>query len=71
MTEHYTKNTESVTHWCNRCGRPTDHKVSAGRLGRCMEHESKVPRAKIPKLKLPAEPQQGELFPQRHGRDAG
>jgi hypothetical protein len=40
VTEHYTTNTESVTRFCNRCGRPTQHRVSGGRVGRCMEHES-------------------------------
>jgi hypothetical protein len=38
VSEHYTKNTESVTRWCNRCARDTQHSVSAGRIGRCMEH---------------------------------
>jgi hypothetical protein len=38
MSWHYTKNTESVTQWCNTCGRPTQHAVSAGRLGGCTEH---------------------------------
>jgi len=37
MTEHYPKSTESVTKWCNRCSRPTQHAVSNGRVGRCME----------------------------------
>jgi hypothetical protein len=40
MSEHYTTNTESVTHWCNRCRKLTQHRVSGGRLGGCMEHES-------------------------------
>lgn len=42
MTEHYTTNTESVTRWCNRCGKPTQYKVSGGRVGRCTEHESET-----------------------------
>jgi hypothetical protein len=40
MPEHNTRNTESVTAWCNHCGKPTQHKVSDGRRGRCMEHEA-------------------------------
>ncbi len=40
MTEHYTAGTESVLAWCNKCGRATRHAVSAGRRGRCMEHEA-------------------------------
>lgn len=37
MTEHYTLNTESVTAWCNKCCNLTQHIVSGGRRGRCME----------------------------------
>ena len=40
MAEHYTSNTESVTRWCNHCGRPTQHTVSGGRVGRCLEHDA-------------------------------
>lgn len=40
MTEHYTRNTESVTKWCNRCDRLTQHQVHDARVGRCLEHES-------------------------------
>ena len=40
MTEHYTANTESVTRWCNQCGRGTQHTVSGGRVGRCLEHDA-------------------------------
>lgn len=39
MSEHFTRNTESVTRWCNKCGRVTEFAVSAGRLGRCTEHD--------------------------------
>ncbi len=40
MPEHYTRNTLEATKWCNRCGRPTQHAVSGGRIGRCLEHEA-------------------------------
>lgn len=40
MAEHYTANTESVTRWCNQCGRFTQHDVSGGRAGRCLEHDA-------------------------------
>lgn len=46
MTEHYTRNTESVTKWCNKCGRPTQFAVSCGRVGRCTEHEPPAETAK-------------------------
>jgi len=38
MTEHYTRNTESVSAWCNKCNRVTQYAVSDGRRGRCLEH---------------------------------
>jgi hypothetical protein len=40
MAHHFTENTESVTQWCNACGRNTTHGVSGGRAGRCMEHDA-------------------------------
>jgi len=40
MAEHYTRSTESATRWCNRCGKRTQHIVSGGRIGRCLEHEA-------------------------------
>lgn len=40
MTEHYTRNTESVTRHCNHCNRQTQHTVSDGRVGRCLEHNA-------------------------------
>jgi hypothetical protein len=45
MTEHYTRNTESATAWCNRCGRFTQHKVSDGRLAHCIDLEHPAPPA--------------------------
>ena len=41
MPEHYTRNTESVTAWCNVCRRETQHRVDGGRRGPCLEHEAK------------------------------
>lgn len=40
MAEHFTLATEETTQWCNRCARRTQHAVSAGRIGRCLEHEA-------------------------------
>ena len=40
MAEHYTRSTESVTKFCNTCGRITEHSVSDGRVGRCKEHHA-------------------------------
>lgn len=67
MTEHYTANTESVTKWCNHCARSTRHAVSAGRVGRCMEHEApartKQQESRARELADRAEAEkQGDLF---------
>lgn len=35
MTEHYTKNTVSVSAWCPKCRKETMHRVDAGRRGPC------------------------------------
>jgi hypothetical protein len=54
MAEHYTRGTESVTRWCNACGRPTQHAVSGGRVGRCMEHEAATETGGYSKRELAA-----------------
>jgi len=40
MAEHYTKATESVLRWCNKCNCLTQHRVNSGRIGSCMEHQA-------------------------------
>jgi ribosomal protein L44E len=45
VTEHYTRNTESILKWCNKCARLTVHKVSGGRVGRCSEHQAEDTQA--------------------------
>jgi len=39
MAEHYTRGTESILQWCDTCRRLTVHPISAGRVGRCSEHQ--------------------------------
>lgn len=65
MTEHYTKNTESVTAWCNFCNRQTQHAVSNGRRGRCMEHQvmAQSKRQKKQREQNAAKQRQPRLFP--------
>lgn len=38
MTQHYTKNTSQVMHFCPTCNRHTMHRVDFKRLGSCTEH---------------------------------
>lgn len=40
MAEHYTRGTLACTAWCNHCSRNTQHGVSDGRRGRCLEHDA-------------------------------
>lgn len=40
MAHHYTHNTESITKFCAQCERSTQHSVTGGRLGRCLEHDA-------------------------------
>jgi hypothetical protein len=67
MAKHYTRNTLEDTAWCGTCGRMTQHKVSAGRLAECLEHERAEPftvkqRAAI--ARRARERQNPRLFPE-------
>jgi hypothetical protein len=65
MAEHYTRNTLTATAWCAKCHRNTEHRVDDGRRGPCLDPDHPappIPRAVIPKLDLPKEPEQGDLF---------
>jgi hypothetical protein len=71
MSEHFTRNTEEVTRWCNHCGRFTQHIVSDGRLGRCKEHDVGNPETGLSKAQEKAradrerEAASPRLFPDR------
>lgn len=66
MAEHYTSGTESVTRWCNHCARLTQHRVSAGRVGQCMEHHApQMTRAQQKRAEEKSRPRSGELFAER------
>lgn len=41
MSHHETRNTLSVTAWCNTCRRQTQHAVHDRRRGTCLEHGAK------------------------------
>lgn len=61
MPEHFTKNTVSASFWCNKCGKPTMHRVFDGRRGPCEDCMAKPAKAKDVKP-APAENTQQELF---------
>lgn len=58
MTQHYTRNTLEITHYCRKCGKNTQHYVWGGRLGNCKEDHHKDKPVK-PK---PEESKQENLF---------
>lgn len=41
MTQHFTRNTKEVSHWCRTCNRMAMHRVDDRRLGPCLEHQGK------------------------------
>jgi hypothetical protein len=41
VSEHFTRNTESIRCWCYTCNDLTDHAVSDGQIGRCNNDHSK------------------------------
>jgi hypothetical protein len=65
MTEHFPKSTLTATAWCLKCHRNTEHRIDDGRVGPCLDENHPVPplpKAQIPKLDLPKQPEQGDLF---------
>lgn len=40
MSEHYPKHFDEAVAFCKPCGRVTRHRVSAGRLAHCLEHQA-------------------------------
>jgi hypothetical protein len=45
MTEHFTRNTESLRCWCYSCNDMTDHAVTDGNIGRCKNDHTKARRS--------------------------
>jgi ribosomal protein L44E len=42
MAEHYTKNTLECTAYCPKCNRFTQHRVTGGRKGPCIDPDHRV-----------------------------
>lgn len=57
MGEHFTRNTETATAWCAKCGRNTEHRIDGGRKGPCLD-----PKHPRPKEKKPEPQKSGDLF---------
>jgi hypothetical protein len=57
MPEHFNKQTVEATVWCNKCRKPTPHRIDDGRRGPCLT----CIRKPLPEpARLPAK--QEELF---------
>jgi len=64
MGHHFTKATDRTVAWCSTCGRQTDHAVSGGRLGHCLEHQAQeLTKGQQRRRERAAIPKSGELFP--------
>ena len=61
MTQHFTRNTVSASHWCGKCGKSTQHRIDDKRLGPCLECIAKLEAQHANAPKVEAEKQQ-ELF---------
>ncbi len=44
MGQHYSRNTVSVSKWCNHCRRNTPHRVTDRRVNDCLECIARVER---------------------------
>jgi len=42
MTEHYSKQTVSVSAFCKKCQKHTEHRVDTGRLSACTRCEERL-----------------------------
>jgi hypothetical protein len=46
--EHFTKNTISANFWCNKCAKPTLHRVDDRRRGPCLACMAKLEAERQP-----------------------
>jgi hypothetical protein len=61
MAKHYSSNTVSVSHWCNKCSKHTQHRIDNHRLGPCLEC---VARLEQMRQRKPGRVRQKGLFEQ-------
>jgi hypothetical protein len=63
MTEHFTRSTVSVSLWCPKCQKQTQHRIDDRRKGPCLECIARltVEHAEL-ELERRREARQGELF---------
>jgi ribosomal protein L44E len=61
MTQHFTRNTVSAEFYCGKCEKFTQHRISGGRKGPCLDCVARLEKAHAAKPKPEAEKQQ-ELF---------
>lgn len=62
MTQHFTRNTVSVTFYRGKCKRTTPHRIDHGRKGPCLECIAALEEQHALELKAEAEKRQMELW---------
>jgi len=54
MAEHYTRRTVSVSKYCSKCQKATQHRVDAGRVGPCLDCIERFDKERTAPKKPPA-----------------
>ena len=63
MTQHFTRNTVSASHWCGKCQKQTQHRIDDKRLGPCLDCISRGDEEYFERLaQKRLAPRQKELF---------
>ena len=58
MTQHYPRSTVSVSHFCRKCGKYTQHTVGDARIGNCLECIARLERSHEARKAAPVDAQQ-------------
>ena len=62
MAEHYTRNTVSVSSWCPKCAKQTQHRIDDRRKGPCLECIARLERERQSKPPAERAIEQANLF---------
>ena len=63
MTQHFTRNTVSASHWCGKCQKQTQHRIDKGRKGPCIPCSERADEEYFDRLAQERlAPKQKELF---------
>lgn len=62
MAQHFSRSTVSVSSWCARCNRNTQHRVDDRRIGPCLDCIDRLEAQHAAKPATTPDPKQGLLF---------